>query len=61
MKNEHLQMRISEELKEKIRKEAERKGLTTSAFLRVLVIEYFNKEDKKWKNLKSVLIAGSNS
>lgn len=49
MKNEQLQIRITEELKEKIRKEAERKGLTTSAFLRVLVIEYFNKEDKNEK------------
>ena len=49
MKNEYLQIRISEELKEKIRKEAERKGLATSTFLRFLAVEYFNRREKNEK------------
>lgn len=45
MNDQRITLVISEELKQKLFKEAEARGLSASSFIRVLVTDYFKKEE----------------
>lgn len=46
MKSKHIMVRMDEELKQKIEKEANKKGLNTSAWIRMVAIEKMMKGDE---------------
>ena len=41
MKSENLMVKITEEMKTRLKEEAEKKGLNTSTLVRLLIVKYF--------------------